>query len=151
MFYQTISRCINLMQISNNSKIIVMSFERAIHRFFFFFFALLFQTKICHWWKPYVLNSFKKTRKTWAPLYMYQSVIDKSTVKIKQNVKWSLLTSNHIKVNDSPRFCHKYLTSDFIFTEINKIEVIQLTLYNSQSIFLIKPELDTNHKKNCIL
>ena len=119
--------------------------------FFFFFFGLIFNNKICHWRKPYVLKSFKKTRKTWPPLCMYQSVIDKSTVKIKQNVKWSLLTSNHIKVNDSPRFCHKYLTSDFIFTEINKIEVIQLTLYNSQSIFLIKPELDTNHKKNCIL
>ena len=46
-------------------------------------------------------------------------------------------------------FCQKHFTSDFIFTEIN-IEVIQFTLYNSQTIFWIKSEVDMNYNNICI-
>ena len=64
-----------------------------------------------------------------------------SNEKLRKNCEWYY---------DKYFFCQKHLTSDFIFTEINMIEVIQFTLYNSQTILWIKSEVDMNYNNICI-
>ena len=71
------------MHISNNIEIIVISFERAINRYFFYSLRLKITSGVA-----VGVKLIKKTTKNQISfLCMYQSAIGKSTVKTKQKVK----------------------------------------------------------------
>ena len=71
------------MHISNNIKTIVIPFERDINRYFFYSSRLKATSGVALCVKLIAKN----TKNQISFLCMYQSAIDKSTVKTKQKVK----------------------------------------------------------------